>query len=204
MTRKFGIDKGDLEYDFTDVKKFETEDSYWYITINKRQVRVRTSVLFDFNKFALAVFDQINIVLPLTKVNDWRKKLDEIGRDAQIEKLADDTTLDGRFDEHLNSFVNDLGKAQTIDEVAYGKCYHEDGYIYFKMKFLTQYLDKQRFRGYDPTRTASRLRELGADQTVRKADKKNNRMWKISAEAFERVAKLPVPDMESKEEDLPF
>ena len=45
----------------SDVKKFETEDSYWYITINKRQVRVRTSVLFDFNKFALAVYDQINI-----------------------------------------------------------------------------------------------------------------------------------------------
>tara|TARA_R100000322_G_scaffold97894_1_gene61648 strand:- start:26 stop:1069 length:1044 start_codon:yes stop_codon:yes gene_type:complete len=202
--RKFGIEKGDREYDYTDIKKFETEDSYWYITINKRQVRVRTSVLFDFNKFALAVYDQINIVLPLTKVNEWRKKLKDIGDRAQIEKLADDTTLDGRFDEHLHSFVNDLGKAQTVDEVVYGKCYHEEGYIYFKMKFLTQYLDKQRFRGYDPTRTASRLRELGADQVVRKADKKNNRMWKIGAEAFERIAKLPVPDMESEKEDLPF
>ena len=91
-----------------------------------------------------------------------------------------------------------------MDEVAYGKCYHEDGYIYFKMKFLTQYLDKQRFRGYDTIRTAARLRELGADQAVRKADKKNSRMWKIGAEAFERISKLPVPDMESEKEDLPF
>ena len=29
-------------------------------------------------------------------------------------------------------------------------------------------------------------------------------MWKIGAEAFERIAKLPVPDMESEKEDLPF
>ena len=204
MTRKFGIEKGDLDYDFTDVKKFQTEDSYWYITIDKKQVRVRTSVLFDYNKFALAVFDQINVLIGESLRKNWRKKLKEIGDSAQIEKLADDTTLDGRFDEHLHSFVNDLGKAQTVDEVAYGKCYHEDGYIYFKMKFLTQYLDKQRFRGYDSTRTAARLRELGAEQAVRKADKKNSRMWKIGAEAFERIAKLPVPDMESEKEDLPF
>jgi len=201
--RKFGI-KGDIEYDFTDIKKYQTENSYWYITIDKKQVRIRSNDLFEYNLFAKACFDQINIVLPEMTKKDWKARLTELAKNAQIEKLAEDTTLDGRFDEHLHSFVNDLGKAQTMDEVAYGKCYHEDGYIYFKMKFLTQYLDKQRFRGYDTIRTAARLRELGADQAVRKADKKNSRMWKIGAEAFERISKLPVPDMESEKEDLPF
>ena len=202
-TREFGIDD-DLEQDFTDVKKYQTENSFWFITIDKQIVRVRTDDLFDYNRFAKAVFDQINVVLPEMSKKDWKQRLKLIGASAQIEEMGDDATLDGRFDQHLYSFVNDLGKAMTIDEVNYGKCFHEEGFIFFRTKFLEQYLEKQRFRGFDAVRIAARLRELGADSIVRKAEKKDQRMWKVESKAFNRVEKLPVPEVDNNEEELPF
>tara|TARA_R100000805_G_C3615237_1_gene116610 strand:+ start:465 stop:2006 length:1542 start_codon:yes stop_codon:yes gene_type:complete len=204
-TREFGIDD-DLEQDFTDVKKYQTENSFWFITIDKQQVRVRTDDLFEYNRFAKAVFDQINVVLPEMSKKDWKQRLKLIGASAQIEEMGDDTTLDGRFDQHLHAFVNDLGKAMTMDEVAYGKCFHKDGFIYFRTEFLEQFLEKKRFRGYDAIRIGVRMRELGGESVVLKVEKKDKRLWKIKSKAFERIDKLPIPDEESlnKEEELPF
>ena len=204
-TREFGIDD-DLEQEFTDIKKYQTENSFWFITIDKQIVRVRTDDLFEYNRFAKAVFDQINVVLPEMSKKDWKQRLKIIGASAQIEEMGDDATLDGRFDQHLHAFVNDQGKGLTLDECNYGKAFEENGKIYFKMEFLLAYLEKQRFRGFDAVRVAARLKEKDAESVVRKVEKKNTRLWEIGDETFKRIDALPLPKEENldQEESLPF
>ena len=106
----------------------------------------------------------------------------------------------------LRRFVNDQGKAMTLDECNYGKAFEENDRIYFKMEFLLGYLEKQRFRGFDATRVAARLKEKDAESVVRKVEKKNTRLWEIDNESFKRIESLPLPKEEdlNKEENLPF
>jgi len=191
---------------FDSIKKYQTENSIWYITIDGRQVRVRTKTLHKQDTFQETVYDQINVILPDLSRKDWKIKLQEIGNNAEIIEMGDDVSPEGRFDQHLHAYVNDQGKGLTIDEVNYGKAFEENDKIYFKMEFLLMYLEKQRFRGFDAVRVAARLKERDAKSVVRKVEKKNTRLWEIDNESFKRIESLPLPKEEdlNKEEDLPF
>ena len=203
--REFGIG-GDFEFGFDSIKKYQTENSIWYITIDGRQVRVRTKTLHKQDLFQETVYDQINIILPDLSRKDWKLKLQEIGNNAEIIEMGDDVSPEGRFDQHLHAYVNDQGKGLTIDEVNYGKAFEEKDKIYFKMEFLLMYLEKQRFKGFDAVRVAARLKERDAKSVVRKVEKKNTRLWEIDNESFKRIESLPLPKEEdlNKEENLPF
>jgi len=204
--REFGIG-GDFEFGFDSIKKYQTENSIWYITIDGRQVRVRTKTLHKQDTFQETVYDQINVILPDLSRKDWKIKLQEIGNNAEIIEMGDDVSPEGRFDQHLHAFVNDQGKGLTLDECNYGKSFEENGKIYFRMEFLLAYLEKQRFRGFDAVRVAARLKEKDAESVVRKVEKKNTRLWEIDNESFKRIESLPLPkedSLDNDDETIPF
>ena len=120
--------------------------------------------------------------------------------------MGEDVTLHGRFDQHLFSFVNDQGRAEHVDELNYGKAFEEDNYVYFKMEFLISYLEKQRFKGFEATRIAARLNDLGAENNRKYIEKVQSRVWKMKSDWFKkRDSELPLPEKKLEtEEEIPF
>jgi ligand-binding SRPBCC domain-containing protein len=203
--REFGIG-GDYEHKFSDLKKYQSENSIWYLTIDAKTVRVNTKQLYNQNLFIEACLDQVNIVLNELPRQEWKRKIQELANNVEVIEMGEDVTLEGRFDQHLHAFVNDQGKAMTLDECNYGKAFEENDRIYFKMEFLLGYLEKQRFRGFDATRVAARLKERDAKSVVKRVEKKNTRLWEIDSLTFKRIDALPLPKEDSSDDDetLPF
>ena len=162
--------------------------------------------LYNQNLFIEACLDQVNIVLNELPRQEWKRKIQELANNVEVIEMGEDVTLEGRFDQHLHAFVNDQGKAMTLDECNYGKAFEENDRIYFKMEFLLGYLEKQRFRGFDATRVAARLKERDAKSVVKRVEKKNTRLWEIDSLTFKRIDALPLPKEDSSDNDetLPF
>jgi hypothetical protein len=203
--RQFGIG-GSYEHKFSDLKKYQSENSIWYLNVDGHTVVVTTKQLYNQNEFVLACFDQTNIILNEIPKQEWKRKIQELADAVEVIEMGEDVTLHGRFDQHLFSFVNDQGKAEHVDEINYGKAFEEDGYIYFKMEFLISYLEKQRFKGFDSTRIAARLNDIGAENTRKYIEKVQRRVWKMKSDWFKkRDSELPLPEKKLEtEEEIPF
>ena len=203
--RQFGIG-GSYEHRFSDLKKYQSENSIWYLNVDGHTVVVTTKQLYNQNEFVLACFDQTNIILNEIPKQEWKRKIQELADAVEVIEMGEDVTLHGRFDQHLFSFVNDQGRAEHADEINYGKALEEDGHVYFKMEFLISYLEKQRFKGFEATRIAARLNDLGAENTRKYIEKIQSRVWKMKSDWFKkRDNELPLPEKNLEtEEEIPF
>ena len=74
------------------------------------------------------------------------------------------------------------------------------------MEFLISYLEKQRFKGFDSTRIAARLNDIGAENTRKYIEKVQRRVWKMKSDWFKkRDSELPLPEKNLEtEEEIPF
>jgi hypothetical protein len=204
--REFGIG-GNYEHRFSDLKKYQSENSIWYLNVDGNTVVVTTKQLYNQGEFIIACLDQTNIVLNDIPRQEWKRKIQELADNVEVIEMGEDVTMHGRFDEHLFAFVNDQGRAENIDEINYGKAFEEEGNIYFKMEFVITYLEKQKFKGFNPTRVAARLSQLGGKPIRRTVEKKQTRLWEMKSDFFKRRDdELPLPggDRLQKEEELPF
>tara|TARA_R100000231_G_scaffold42877_1_gene37431 strand:+ start:3873 stop:5393 length:1521 start_codon:yes stop_codon:yes gene_type:complete len=204
--REFGIG-GNYEHRFSDLKKYQSENSIWYLNVDGNTVVVTTKQLYNQGEFIIACLDQTNIVLNDIPRQEWKRKIQELADNVEVIEMGEDVTMHGRFDEHLFAFVNDQGRAENIDEINYGKAFEEEGNIYFKMEFVITYLEKQKFKGFNPTRVAARLSQLGGKPIRRTVEKKQTRLWEMKSDFFKRRDdELPLPggDKLQKEEELPF
>ena len=100
-----------------------------------------------------------------------------------------------------------------MDELRLGKSFTENGKTYFLMAKLEEYLEKKRFKGFDPTRIGARIRqrnnspvdadgkELDPPNVVRRIRGKNRRVWWIH-ELEKPKEELKIP--KDREDEIPF
>jgi len=210
--RKYGI--GDeYAHKFSNLQKYQSDNSVWFISVDGNIVSLSTRQLYNQNEFILACIDQQNIVINTVSRGEWLNKIKELIESVEVIEMPDDVRIEGRFDQHLETFILDQGEGANMDELRLGKSFTENGKTYFLMAKLEEYLEKKRFKGFDPTRIGARIRqrnnspvdmdgkELDPPNVVRRIRGKNRRVWWIH-ELEKPKEELKIP--KDREDEIPF
>ena len=210
--RKYGI--GDeYAHKFSNLQKYQSDNSVWFISVDGNIVSLSTRQLYNQNEFILACIDQQNIVINTVSRGEWLNKIKELIESVEVIEMPDDVRIEGRFDQHLETFILDQGEGANMDELRLGKSFTENGKTYFLMAKLEEYLEKKRFKGFDPTRIGARIRqrnnspvdadgkELDPPNVVRRIRGKNRRVWWIQ-ELEKPKEELKIP--KDREDEIPF
>ena len=203
-TREFGIGN-DYEHKFSDLRKYQSDNSVWFMNVDGNSVCLTTRQLYNQNEFILACLDQRNVVLNPLNRREWHNKIKELVAQVDVIEM-EDVRKEERFDQHLESFINDQGHGLSMDEVRMGKTFTEEGKTYFRMVWLENYLEKKKFKGFDATRIGARIRELNGNDNeescvIRRVRGKNTRLWWVT-EMEKPKEDLPLP--KADDEEVPF
>jgi hypothetical protein len=122
---------------------------------------------------------------------------------VEVIEMPEEVTKVGRFDNYLESFMNDQGEAMTIDEILIDKAWspEDEEVTYFRLSSLENYLNKKRFSNFSSTQMCARIRELGGDSTKKKIRGKVYHLWFIPKAIESDKSDLPLPDLQPK---VPF
>ena len=204
-TREFGVGFA-YEHKFSNLQKYQSDNSVWFISVDGQVVSLNTRQLYNQSEFILACIDQVNIVLNTLNRQEWMNKIKELIENVEIIEMPDDVRIEGRFDQHLESFILDQGDGANMDELRLGKSFTEEGKTYFLMAKLEEYLEKKRFKGFDATRIGARIRQLNGDESgesnvVRRIRGKSRRVWWIK-ELEKSTDEFNLP--KEKDDEIPF
>lgn len=129
----------------------------------------------------------LNLMPPKTNERAWQAQIQTLmDNGMEIIEVSNDVSLDGQFQELLESFCNDLAQASTREEVLLGKPYSEEGNTYFRIKDLREYLVKHRFTELDTNKIASKLRDLKAEHTFWNLKGRGTNVWFIPETAYKQ------------------
>jgi hypothetical protein len=205
-SRKFGIGD-DYSHTVTDLTKYESDESVWFLNLDGRRMCIDTDEFFDQAKFRKACMNTLNVLPNKMSERDWEKRIQSLLAEVVVIDMPEEVTKIGRFDNHLEAFIADQGEALTIDEILIDKAWAspDENIIYFRLISLEKYLTKQRFNNFSSTQMCARIRELDGDSTKKKIRNKLHHLWFIPKN-FQEIDKkdtsdLAIPDLTQK---VPF
>ena len=107
----------------------------------------------------------------------------------------------GRFDEHLRSFMRENGEALSIDEVLIDKVFTDkEDVSWFTLSALETFLKSRKFTEYNETQICGRIRELEGGSKKKRVKGALEHLWYMPAVNFDN-APLPTKD---QEDEVPF
>ena len=198
--RKYGIGN-DYDHVVTDLTKYESDDSVWFLNVDGRRLCINTDEFFDQAKFRKACMNTLNILPNRMAAKDWDVRIQSLLAVVEVIEMPEEVTKVGRFDSHLDSFVSDQGEAMSIDEVLIDKAWtpQDEDNIYFRLSSLENYLNKKRFTNFNSTQMCARIRELDGGSTKKKIRGKLYHLWYIPNRLKDLdKSDLPLPNLEEK------
>jgi hypothetical protein len=218
--RQYGIGNS-FEHQVSDLTKFESDESTWFLNIDGRRLKLSTEQLYDQHKFRKACMNEINIMPNLMRPNDWDTRLQTLLEVVEVIQMPHEITKAGRFESLLERFLEDQGEAEHIDEIEIGKAlFEERKYVekikdngtekqvevnkmtaYFKSDWLQKFLKKNDFKDFNSTEMMAHIRnKLGGGDGRRKIKGKTAYLWYLPWQR-KNQDELRTPDMG---EDTPF
>ena len=159
-TRPYGIGD-DIDYKVSDLTKFQSDKSIWFLNIDGERMRVSTEELYNQHKFRLACMDQVHALPNLMPQQMWTRKIHNID-EIRIGKAL--------FEEREYIEKTDSGKADKVKKMT----------AYFKMDSLEKFLEKNRFKDFSTQEMTAHIRDkLGGGDTRRKVLNKTTYMWYV-------------------------
>ena len=123
--RQFGIGNF-FEHQVSDLTKFESDESTWFLNIDGRRLKLSTEQLYDQHRFRKACMNEINIIPNLMRPNDWDSRIQTLLEVVEVIQMPHEITKTGRFESLLERFLEDQGEAEHIDEIEIGKALFEE------------------------------------------------------------------------------
>lgn len=200
--RQYGIGN-DYNHTVTDLTKYESDDSVWFLNVDGRRLCISTDEFFDQAKFRKACMNTLNVLPNKMAARDWDARIQSLLAVVEVIEMPEEVTKVGRFDNYLESFLSDQGEAMTIDEILIDKSWspEDEEVTYFRLTSLENYLTKKRFTNFSSTQMCARIRELDGDSTKKKIRGKLYHLWYIPNKFKELDKKdatdLPLPDLAS-------
>ena len=179
-TCKFGVGKGNTAPNFSSLAKLDTKPPLWFLSIDDKRLELTTEQLQNQTKFQRACMEILNLMPPKTNERAWQAQIQTLmDNGMEIIEVSSDVSLDGQFQDLLESFCTDLAQASTREEVLLGKPFTEKGNTYFRIKDLREYLVKHRFTELDTNKIASKLRDLKAKHTFWNLKGRGTNVWYV-------------------------
>ena len=196
-TRKFGIGN-DYDHDVTDLTKYESDESVWFLNVDGRRLCISTDEFFDQAKFRKACMNTLNVLPNKMAARDWDARIQALLAMVEVIEMPEEVTKVGRFDNYMESFLSDQGEAMTIDEILIDKAWspEDEEVTYFKLSSLENYLTKKRFTNFSSTQMCARIRELNGDSIKKKIRGKVHHLWFVPRLKDTDRSDLPLPNLD--------
>jgi hypothetical protein len=203
-TRKHGIGAdGPGSPQISSLSKYNSDPPLWFLDINGRRIELDTESLYNQIGFQKACVERLNMLPPTLRKQDWEQLLNSLLQQMveleQIQEAPVDTTVHGRFTDLLEEFTTHMQQAMDRDEILLGRPWtdEEEGFVYFRIKDLEDYLSRNNFRGLTAPKMAQRLRDLGGEPISLFLKGRTVRAWKIPC--FPKQSeKFSLPDQRKK------
>ena len=187
--KQYGIGNS-FEHQVSDLTKFESDESIWFLNINGRRLKLSTDQLYDQHKFRKACLNEINEMPNMMRPNDWDNRIQGLLQLVEVIQMPTEITKTGRFENLLAHFLEDQGEAEHIDEIDMGKALFEEKEYedkkgksqkmtaYFKSEWLQKFLKKNDFKEFNTTEMTAHIRnKLGGGDIRRKVKGKTAYLW---------------------------
>ena len=210
--KQYGVGNS-FDHQVSDLTKYESDESTWFLNINGRILKLSTDQLYDQHKFRKACLNEINEMPNMMRPNDWDSRIQALLQDFEVIKMPHEITKTGRFESLLERFLEDQGSAEHTDEIDMGKALFEEkeyegteGKIkkstaYFKSEWLQKFLKKNDFKELTTTEMNAHIRnKLGGGDIRRRVKGKPAYLWYVPW-IKKNNEEYKTPDMG---EDTPF
>ena len=167
-TKKFGIGSHVAHVDITGLCVVKSEPPVWFCDVAGQRVELTTDDLQTPQKFQKACMEQIHVMPPLQKVNDWQELVGVMMQDMSEIEVPEELTYKGQFMDLLESYCDGRVQAQSAEEITIGKPFTDDdeGLTYFKLESLIRFLRGQKFDSYSRGQIQERLKELNGSNVA--------------------------------------
>ena len=112
--------------------------------------------------------------------------------------MPEELTHKGLFNELLEVFCTSRIRATAPEELQTGKPWTDEGFTYFKLSALQEFLKRHGFNSYTRGQITERLKELNGGKT---ADKEYR--FKDSRDKWRKVRVWCIPEIHKGEVELP-
>ena len=194
-SRKYGIGSG---------QSFPTLGGLTVVELSTRQLQMQV----DFQR---ACMEQMYKMPARMKDNEWRELVDILLDTATRIAVPEELTQKGQFYELMESFCTARLQARSPEEISTGKPWTEEGFTYFRLSALQDFLKRNNFTIYTRGQITERLKEMNnggtADKQFRFKDNKDKwqtvRCWFVP-EIKKGEVELPEVTFKENDEEPPF
>ena len=174
-----------------------SEPPVWFVDVDGARLELSTKQLQMQMDFQRACMEQMYQMPSRMKDHDWRDMIDNLLTTATHIQVPEELTTKGQFNEFLETFCTSRIRATSEEELLTGKPWTADGYTYFKLGALQEFLKRKGFTNYSRGQITERLKELnnGAESDKQYRLKDNKGKWRTVRVWF-------VPEMEELDVDL--
>ena len=81
----------------------------------------------------------------------------------EIIDVSKDASIEGQFNELLESFCTDIAQASTREEMLLGKPWTNENKTHFRIRDLMDYLQRHRFMEMKTNQVVVKLKDMGAE-----------------------------------------
>lgn len=144
------------------------DEPTWRVTVaDYGDITLPSKEVWKNDLFNLRCAENLRVGFKRLSVNEWADRLNGALRLAEFEAAPKDETPEYRFRLALEEFFFDRHRADRIEELVFGKPYHDDNdRIWFRFKDLYRRLVEEPgspFRGWSPKRIGDMLKGIGQD-----------------------------------------
>ena len=207
--RKFGIGNGQAIPMLSDLTVVESEPPVWFLDVDGSRLELSTKQLQMQQEFQRAAMEQMYKMPAKMKEADWRDLVDGLLESATRIDVPDELTHKGLFVELVENFCTSRLQAHSPEELVVGKPWTEDGYTYFKLSALQDFLKRHNFMHYTRGQITERLKEMNdGDKAMHqynyrddRSEWRNVRVWGVP-EVNKGDVELPAVEVE--DDEVPF
>ena len=207
--RKFGIGNGQALPMLSGLTVVESEPPVWFVDVDGSRLELSTKQLQMQQEFQRAAMEQMYKMPAKMKESEWRDLVDGLLENATRIGVPDELTHKGLFVELVENFCNSRLQAHSPEELVVGKPWTEEGYTYFKLGSLQDFLKRHNFTHYTRGQITERLKEMNDGGKAMhqynyrddRGEWRNVRVWGIP-EVIKGEVELPATEV--IEEDTPF
>ena len=208
--RPYGIgDMGETMPQIGGLTILLSEPRLYFMDIGGGRIQLSTEQLQNQLLWQRACMEQIQVAPPILKAKTWQTLLRKLMTESTKQEVPEELTLTGEFKELLRIFCTSKIRAMHPEEMLAGKPWTDNqGYTYFTMSGLTEFLHNRRFKGFTRAQIQEILKQMNGDQdchghkNVNKEDGSRStiRVWWVPA--FENMeGTLPIQEIDN---DIPF
>lgn len=200
--RKFGIG-GSSAPDVSTISVLDTEPPLFFVSLtNGGTVQCTTDDLVSSRSFQKAALEQLKVMLPIYKAEEWQSRVQECLESAVMIEAPREVSVSGTMEALMHDFLADRFAARDRDELILGKPWldEDSGQYVFRLSDLMGYLDTHKFREMTRTEVITRIRERGGMHGFYNIRGRGVNVWKVPRETVSRqTEEFRTPDVSGDE-----